>query len=141
LGTFAIYSETPRVPTDADLALIESAGRSALIAIERQRAHAALARAKDDLKSERDRLRLLLDVQRSLFSNLDLDTLLTGLAASLSRVTDCAFIGLSVPGAPGEPLRQRFAHYCRGNGNLREGMLVPLYGSASEKAFRTGQLV
>ena len=141
LGTFAIYSETSCVPTEADVALIETAGRSALIAIERQRAHAALAKAHEALQSERDRLQLLLDVQSSLVSNLDLDTLLTGLAASLSRVTDCDFVGLSLAGAPGEPLRQRFVHYCRGNGNLREGMLVPLHGSASGKAFRTGQLV
>src|SRR5262249_14669160 len=36
LGTFAVYSAESRVPADADLALIEAAGRLALIAIERQ---------------------------------------------------------------------------------------------------------
>ncbi len=43
LGTFAVYSAESRVPTDADLALIEAAGRIALIAIERQRSQEALA--------------------------------------------------------------------------------------------------
>ena len=35
LGTFALYSSQPRVPTDMDLAFLEGAGRLALIAIER----------------------------------------------------------------------------------------------------------
>ena len=100
LGTFAIYAHEPRVPTESDLALIESAEHIALIAIERQRAHAALAQAHEELASERDRLRLLVDVQRSLVPNLDLRTLFTGLAASLQRVTDCDFIGLSLPALP-----------------------------------------
>lgn len=141
LGTFAIYSSASRVPTESDLALIEDAGRIAQIAIERQRAHGALATARHELESERDRLSLLLEVQSSLVPNLDLRTLLTGLAASLRRVTECDFIGLALPGPPGEPLRQHFVDYRRGQGNLKEGMLVPLYGSASGKAFRTGRLV
>jgi formate hydrogenlyase transcriptional activator len=37
LGTFAFYSSQSREPTDGDLALLEGAGRLALIAIERQR--------------------------------------------------------------------------------------------------------
>src|SRR4029077_15155707 len=42
LGTFAVYSAESRVPTDADLALIEAAGHLALIAIERQRSQETL---------------------------------------------------------------------------------------------------
>src|SRR5262249_44361252 len=49
LGTFALYSPESRVPTDADLALIEGAGRIALIAIERQLAGEALDRARSEL--------------------------------------------------------------------------------------------
>ena len=49
LGTFALYSPESRVPTDADLALIEGAGRIALIAIERQLAEEALNRARSEL--------------------------------------------------------------------------------------------
>jgi hypothetical protein len=51
------------VPTDGDLGLIEGAGRIALIAIERQRAQATLAKAHYELESERDRLRLLLEAK------------------------------------------------------------------------------
>jgi GAF domain-containing protein len=47
LGTFALYCPESRVPTEADLALIEGAGRIALIAIERQRSQEALRSALD----------------------------------------------------------------------------------------------
>jgi len=42
LGTFAMYYAEPRVPGAADLALIEAAGRIALIAIQLDRSQAAL---------------------------------------------------------------------------------------------------
>jgi len=67
LGTFAVYSSEPRGPADADLALLEAAGRLALIAIERQRSQdllrSALARSvvggrasPDDRSSRNDRI-------------------------------------------------------------------------------------
>ena len=141
LGTFALYSHEPRVPTEEDLALIRGAGRIALIAIERQRAQTALAKAHNDLASERDRLRLLVEVQKALVTNLDLRSLLTGLTASLTRVTECDFVGLALPDSLNGRLRVHFASYLEGRGTVKEGMTIPLHGSASGKAFLTGQLV
>ena len=144
LGTFALYCPESRIPTAADLALIEGASRIALIAIERQRAQAALAKAHHELESERDRLRLLLEAQNALVANLDLRSLLTGLAASLVKVTECDHVGLSLPDPSSEDLRQYFVYYCgegEGRGIIKEGTVVPLHGSASGKAFRTRRLV
>jgi formate hydrogenlyase transcriptional activator len=76
-----------------------------------------------------------------LVTNLDLRGLLTGLAASLRRVTECDFVGLALPQPSGEELRLHFAHYFNGQGTIREGMTAPLHGSATGKAFRTRQLV
>jgi len=63
LGTFALYSSESRVPTDADLALIEGAGRIALIAIqgqrsreERKQARIALEKAFEEIKILKDQL-------------------------------------------------------------------------------------
>jgi PAS domain S-box-containing protein len=61
LGTFALYSTEPRVPTDADLALIEGAGRIALIAIERQRSRDTLRRALDEIRNSETTLRRVID--------------------------------------------------------------------------------
>src|SRR5262245_48555110 len=61
LGTFALYSPEARIPSDADLALIEGAGRIALIAIERQRSQEALRNALDEIQKSESKLRQVID--------------------------------------------------------------------------------
>src|SRR5579863_5590784 len=61
LGTFALYSSEPRVPTDAEIELIEGAGHIALIAIERQRSHLALKEALVAIKTSENKLRTITD--------------------------------------------------------------------------------
>lgn len=60
LGTFALYSSEPRIPTDAEIEIIEGAGHIALIAIERQRSHQALEEALVEIKNSENKLRTLL---------------------------------------------------------------------------------
>ena len=61
LGTLAAYSAESRVPTSKDLALIEAAGRIALIAIERQRSQEALRNALDQVQKSESKLRQVID--------------------------------------------------------------------------------
>jgi PAS domain S-box-containing protein len=61
LGTFAVYSPESRVPTDADLALIEGAGRIVQIAIERQRSQEALRNASEEIRNSEAKLRKIID--------------------------------------------------------------------------------
>jgi PAS domain S-box-containing protein len=61
LGTFAVYSAEPRVPTDEDLALIQAAGRITLIAIERQQSQEALRNALAEIQKSESKLRQVID--------------------------------------------------------------------------------
>ena len=61
VGTFALYAPESRVPTDADLALIEGAGRIALIAIERQRSQEALGHALNQVRESEHNLREIVE--------------------------------------------------------------------------------
>ena len=61
LGTFALYSHEPRVPTEEDLALIEGAVHIARIAIERQRSQESLRAALEGIKNSEARLRQVID--------------------------------------------------------------------------------
>jgi PAS domain S-box-containing protein len=61
LGTFAIYYSEPRTPSESDLRLIEGAGYIAVIAIEGERARAALAKATEELKKSEAELRMIVD--------------------------------------------------------------------------------
>jgi formate hydrogenlyase transcriptional activator len=61
LGTFAVYFAESRVPTGEDLALIEAAGRIALVAIERQQSQEAVRNAFDRVQKSEFRLRQVID--------------------------------------------------------------------------------
>ena len=61
LGTFGMYYREPRAPTARDLARAEGAARLAVIAIESERAQAALQQALADVQRSEDRLRTIID--------------------------------------------------------------------------------
>src|SRR5229473_1540158 len=54
LGTFALYSPEPRMPSPAEIELIEGAGKIAQIAIGRQRSLEALKRSEAELRRSMD---------------------------------------------------------------------------------------
>src|SRR5262249_52165391 len=57
LGTFALYYPEPRVPTPAELELIETAAHVVLIAIQSDRSQTALQRAFQEIKQSEEKLR------------------------------------------------------------------------------------
>jgi PAS domain S-box-containing protein len=76
LGTFALYSSEPRIPTDAEIQLIEAAGHIALIAIERQRSRAALTTALHDIAKSEAELRTIIDAIPQLIVAIGADGIL-----------------------------------------------------------------
>ena len=61
LGTFCLSYAEPRIPNSRDLELIERASHIARIAIERDRAQAALTRAFDEIAKSEAELRTIID--------------------------------------------------------------------------------
>ena len=132
LGTFAILDREPRSPGPAELQLIENAGHIAGIAIERHM-------KEQELRQERDRLRLLLQVANSMASKLDLQRLVEALSTDLLRVTRCDFCALLLPDTDSGDLRLTTLYNPEARGSLSDGAIIPIRGSACGKAFRTGK--
>jgi formate hydrogenlyase transcriptional activator len=86
LGTFALYSHQSRVPTDEDLALIESAGHIARIAIERQRSQEALRSAFEEIRNSEAKLRQEERELRQLIDFLPQHVLVLGKDGTLLQV-------------------------------------------------------
>jgi PAS domain S-box-containing protein len=105
LGTFAVYSAEPKIPTDADLALTESASHIALLAIQHQRSHEALARALDDIRKSEEDLRRTTDAIAQAIIVLDPD----GKAIYANRVA-LEYTGLSLEEVRDEGFRKRVFH-------------------------------
>jgi formate hydrogenlyase transcriptional activator len=73
LGTFGMYYAEPRTPSESDLQLIEGAGHVAVIAIEGERARAALAKAVEEIKKSEAQLRTIIDAIPQLVTALGPD--------------------------------------------------------------------
>ena len=98
-------------------------------------------RFERELQHERDRLRLLLDLNNRIASNLDLHQLFQALLEELKQIMECDFVGLALPESKGEQLRVDVLECIEPKGSMREGMLIPVQGSPSGQAFRTAKPV
>jgi formate hydrogenlyase transcriptional activator len=73
LGTFGMYYAEPRTPSESDLQLIEGAGHVAVIAIEGERAQAALEKAFEQITKSEAQLRTIIDAIPQLVTALGPD--------------------------------------------------------------------
>jgi formate hydrogenlyase transcriptional activator len=98
----------------------------------------ARERLEDELRHERDRLHLLLQITNGMTSKLDLRGLFDVLSTSLLRVTRCDFVALLLPHRDGTELRLTTLYNPESRGCITEGMTIATGGSLCGKAFRTG---
>src|SRR6266404_994075 len=105
LGTCAVYSAEPRLPTEVDLDLIRAAGRLALIAIERQRSQEALRNAFETIRKSEEELRMMIDAVAQTIVVLNPD----GRAIYANRVA-LEYTGLSLDEVRADGFRARVFH-------------------------------
>jgi len=91
------------------------------------------------LEHERDRLRLILDLNNRVASELDLKQLFEAMSTELRRVFKCDYVGIACPDESGEYLRQLVVDYPESKGVFREGGQYPVDASCSGVAVRTGK--
>jgi formate hydrogenlyase transcriptional activator len=132
LGTFAIHYREVRSPDEADLKLIENASHIAGIAIERHL-------NEEQLRLERDRLRLLLEITNSMASKLNMRRLVETLSTDLLSVTRCDLCALLLPDADSGELCATILYNPEARGFLCSGTIIPILGSICGKAFRSGK--
>jgi formate hydrogenlyase transcriptional activator len=98
-------------------------------------------RLERELQHERDRLRLLLDLNNRVASHLDLRQLFQAISSELRRVFQCDFVGLVRPENEGKQLRQYMIDFPESKGFFKEGALLPMEGSSAGVAFRSAKPV
>jgi PAS domain S-box-containing protein len=96
-------------------------------------------RLEDELRLERDRLRLLLEITNSMTSKLDFRRLVEVLSTNLLSVTRCDFCALLLPDADSGELRVTILYNPDARGSLCDGTIIPIHGSICGKAFWTGK--
>ena len=101
-------------------------------------ANEQLQSIQTELRGEKDRLKLLLDLNNSIVSKLELRELLRVISASVRRVMQCDSVGVNLPDPETGELRLYALDFPGAKGFLREGMAHPL-DSLPARVFSTGQ--
>jgi len=92
-----------------------------------------------ELRNDNERLKLLLDLNNAIVSNLELRDLLRAISASVRDVMKCDSVGVALPDAHDQELRIHAVDFPEGRGLIREeGNVVGAEGP-THRVFRDGE--
>ncbi|MGC2109842.1 MAG: sigma 54-interacting transcriptional regulator, partial [Candidatus Korobacteraceae bacterium] len=120
-----------------DIELPRLVGAQVAVAVENAINYQQARELQQDLLHERDRLKMLLDINNAVTSNLALVDLLRAIASSVRRAIQCDAAFVSMP-ENNESLRVRALEYSDPRGSLTEETLIPMENSISGRTFRAG---
>jgi len=140
LGALGFASAEEDAFADADVELLQQLTRQVALAVDNTLHHEAAQRAQQELARERDRLRLLLEVNNALVSNLEPRALFSAIATCLRRVVSHDYTSLAVYDATRNAFDMSAIEFA-GKGFVKEHMSVPLDGSPAGTAFAAGRPV
>src|SRR5215469_3392840 len=142
LGTLAIASLRESAFTEADAELLNHIGAQVAIAVENALNYEKLRTAEREVAKERDRSRLLLEINNAVVSQLGLKELLKSTAASLRRIVPHDVAHLALCDEDCSELRiQALDTHEPLKGPFGEGALFPLEGTPEGEAIRSGKPV
>jgi formate hydrogenlyase transcriptional activator len=121
----------------ADLEFLQQVAAQVAVAVDNALNSQNAQIYQQELARERDRLRLLLEVNNALVSTLDLRQLLSAISACLRRVMnhDYASLGLYEPAL--QQVRLQALDFPQGKGLLHEEMVFPTEGTPSGQVILT----
>ena len=137
VGTMVFGSTQASAYDAADLEFLQQVAAQVAVAVDNALNSQNAQIYQQELARERDRLRLLLEVNNALVSTLDLHQLLIAISACLRRVMnhDYASLGLYEPDA--QQVRLQALDFPKGKGLLHEEMVFPIEGTPSGEVVRT----
>ena len=137
VGALAFGSAKKGAYCGADLEFLQQVAAQVAVAVDNALNFQDAQVYQEQLSRERDRLRLLLEVNNALVSNLDLRELLKEIAACLRRVIRHDYTALALYDPATNEMRLRALDFPEGKGLIQEEMTVPLEGSAGGEVFAT----
>jgi len=138
LGGLSFASQDEDAFSEADVEVLQEVTTQVALAVDNTLHHEAAHRAQQQLAHERDRLRLLLEVNNALVSNLDRRALFSAISTCLRRVVSHDYTSLAVYNGERNAF-DMWAIESTGKGLIKEHMFVPVEGSPAGRAFTTGQ--
>ncbi len=141
LGALAFGSMHEGAYSEADVTFLQQVARQVAVAVDNALNFEQAQSVQQQLKEERDRLRLLLEVNNTVVSVLDLHELLNAVSASLRRLVPHEYASLSLYDAETQSLQIHALDFPVSKGLLQEGLSIPVEGSPTGRAITTRQPV
>ena len=137
VGAMGLGSVEASAYDAADLEFLRQVAAQVAVAVDNALNSQNAQLYQQELARERDRLRLLLEVNNALVSTLDLHQLLSAISACLRRVMnhDYASLGLYEPDA--QQVRLQALDFPQSKGLLHEEMVFPMEGTPSGEVIST----
>ena len=137
LGTMGFGKLEPHHYDRSEVDFMQQVARQVAVAVDNALNFETVRDYQQQLARERDRLRVLLEVNNALVSTLDLRDLFHVIATSLRRVLHHEYTSLALPEPGTNRLRVRALDFSGGQGFIHEEMAVPLDKSPAGHAFST----
>jgi formate hydrogenlyase transcriptional activator len=141
LGALAFGSRLEGAYSEIDVIFLQEVARQVAVAVDNALNFAQAQSVQQQLKEERDRLSLLLEVNNTVVSALDLHELLNAVSASLRRLVPHEYASLSLYDAKSQRLQIHALDFPVSKGLLQEGLWVPVEGSPTGRALTSRQPV
>jgi formate hydrogenlyase transcriptional activator len=140
LGAVGFGSRQLNAYAEADVQFLQQVARQVALATDNTLSHLEALSLQRLVEHQRDRLRLLLDLNNVVVPNLELRQLLRAISTNIRKVMRCDFTSVTLP-EPGdsERLRVYARNFSRGDGSEEEEVVIAADGSAAGEVLRTGK--
>src|SRR5436309_7308105 len=140
LGALGFGSLQKATYDDADLEFLQQVAREVAVAVDNAQNFESAQSAQRQLAHERDRLRLLLEVNNAVVARLDLREVFAATTASLRRLIPHVLASLYLYDPEQEVVRRHaLVESSSGKGLLKEGLVGPVDSTPAGPAIRTGK--
>ena len=139
LGALGFGSLQEATYDGSDLEFLQQVAKQVAVAVDNALNSQSVQSHQQDLARERDRLRLLLEVNNAVVSRLDLRDVFAATTASLRRVIPHVLASLYLYDSDKEVVSRHALDSPSGKGLLQEGFVGPIDSTPAGPAIRTGK--
>jgi formate hydrogenlyase transcriptional activator len=122
---------------DSDIEFMQQVARQVAVAVENALNYEAARDYEEQLSRERDRLRVLLEINNAVVSHLDTRALFQAISASLRGAFSLDYVSILLHDPERNALRLKMVDFPSSVGVIREDILVPLDDSLAGHVFRS----
>lgn len=139
LGAVGFGSQRVGAYCEAGVEFLQLVARQIAVAVDNALNYQAAQALQQQLQHERDRLKLLLDLNNSVVSTLDLRQLFRAISANVRRVMECDYASVLLPEEDGKHLRVYARNFSEGGESWPEEIVVPAAGRPASEVLNSGE--